>query len=147
MVYIPDSVRRRPPDARGRNVKAWYAPANSQRDLPKGTKSKAMDAFLMSDEVADISEQAAKDIADEARQDAASQGISESGEYISSFETERDFVVEVADPHPNPRRGARVGNNSKHAAAVEFGNRGREGKHILQRAGSKFDSPKGGPSA
>lgn len=150
MVRVPGHVRATPPTAKGKNWTAWYRPANRQRDLPHGTGTKAMDAFLMSDRIQDVSTSAAKDVETDAKELAAAEGLIESGKYVNAFDVE-ETVVAVDGDHPNPRRGARVTNDAgdpetgfSEAATIEFGNSKVEGRRIMRRAGAKYDSPKGG---
>lgn len=141
---IPPHVRGRPADARGAGWRAWYQPANTERDLPKGSKHRPMADFLMSDDLQSVVLDVADEIGGEARGMAIEEGAVETGEYASSFEARAGSVVVVSDPFPNPRVSADVLNTSDHAAAEEFGNSKRSGSRVLGRAGAKFDSPKGG---
>lgn len=144
MVRVPDRVRRTPTTARGASWQMWYKPANTQRDLPPRTGTKAMDAFLMSDRIQDVSYEASQDVVGEAERLTAALGVVESGEYISGFKVEPDHIVMASDDHPNPRRASRVVNDADHAATVEYGARNGEGMRIMRLAGAKYDSPKGG---
>jgi hypothetical protein len=142
---VPDRVRRTPPDARGRNVSAWYVPANTRSDLPKGTTALAMDDFLMSEDLRSLMNDVGKDMVADARQEAISQGLNDSGEYVSSFESRGSLVVSVENQgHDNPRWAVSVGNTSGHAAAVEFGSsESREAHRVLGRVGARYHTPKG----
>lgn len=142
---IPDRVRVRPPDYVGKNIRAWYVPANSRRDLPRGSTMRAMDDFLMSNDLQNVLDDIGEDIAMEARAMAIEEGHVETGEYATSFDSEPGPPVVIENTHPNPRRSVRVTNDATYAAAIEFGNAGNggNGHRILLRAGLKFHTPKG----
>lgn len=124
-----------------------YVAANTARDLPKGSPFRAMDAFLLSDRVQDVATAGAKDIAEAAQRLAEAEAY-ETGAYSRGFE------AVVTDPvgggtgdddmrlEGGPRRAAAVRNSTPTAAANEFGNSRREGKHILRRAGEPWDTPR-----
>lgn len=129
--------------------RARYVPSHSQRQMNtararrglKPSKMKAMDDFLMSDEVQDVSDAAAEDIAMEARAEAIEGGILETGNYSMSFDSERIPPVVAGG---NPRRAAKVFNDDEAAPAVEFGNKKvGDGRWVLTRAGQKYHTPKG----
>lgn len=121
-------------------VKHRYVPANTRADLPKGSKNLAMDAFLMSERVADVTRLVTRHIAAEA---AALAGVEafDTGEYASSFEVEETTPIWAGDPK-FPRRTMRVINRDEAAAAVELGNsRVGPGKYILTRVGAPYHTP------
>lgn len=139
-----------PPVARGKGWAAHYVPANSARDLPRGSKHRAMDAFLLSNQLADAVMDAGEDIAREARAMAIEEGVAETGEYASSFEAKPGRLITVGPPWPNPRVSVIVSNDAGDpdtgysvAADVEYGTSTRPGKRILYRAGLKYHTPKG----
>jgi len=146
-MQIPDRVRSRPPTARGAGWRAWYVPANTRRDLPAGSRFRAMDDFLLSRQLHKPVLEAAEDVASEARALAIEGGMVDSGDFVSSFDVEAGPVLTVSDPFPNPRVTGRVTNDSDHAAAVEWGNAQTKGQghRVLGRAGEKFHTPKGAP--
>lgn len=75
--------------------------------------------------------------------ESISQDFRQTGDYADSFQ-----IVEASvDIHANDRAikfraAARLENTSEHAAAVEFGNRGREAHHVLARTGAWLESTK-----
>lgn len=116
-----------------------YVPANTKRDLPKGSPYKAMDAFLMSDRVQDVAQEAAKDVAEDAGVIVSAEAT-DTGELARSYEARADVPVVIDG---NPRRTSVVVTNVAHAAAVEFGNSRSRAVHPLQRAGEPYHTPKG----
>lgn len=116
-----------------------YVPAETKKDLPKGSPYKAMDAFLMSDRVRDVAHAAAKDLADDAATIVSAEAT-ETGALARGYEAREDLPV-VIDGHP--RRVAVVVNNDPAAAPVEFGNGRARAVHPLQRAGEPYHTPKG----
>lgn len=73
------------------------------------------------------------------------EGISEdfrkTGDYADSFDiVEASTDIRVNDRGIRFRASARLENDSEHAAAVEFGNRGREAHHVLARTGAWLES-------
>lgn len=116
-----------------------YVPAETKKDLPKGSRFKAMDAFLMSDRVQDVAHRVAEDLADDAATIVSAEAT-ETGELARGYEARADTPVTI-DGHP--RRTAVVVNNVAHAAAVEFGNAQSRAVHPLQRAGEPYHTPKG----
>lgn len=116
-----------------------YVPANRKQDLPKGSRYKAMDAFLMSGRVQDAAHAAAEDIAQEAGVIVSAEAT-DTGELARSYEARADAPAVIDG---NPRRTAVVVTNVAHAAAVEFGNSRSKAVHPLQRAGEPFHTPKG----
>ena len=140
----------RPPVARGKGWAAHYVPANHRRDLPKGSRHRAMDAFLLSPGLQDVVLRVAEDIAGEARAMAIQEGIAETGEYAGSFDAKPSRPITVGPPFPNPRVSAVVTNDAGDpdtgysvAADVEYGRPGKEGRRIMYRAGLKYHTPKG----
>lgn len=149
MAKMPPKAMAGGPVHKGRNVIAWYQPANTRSDIPlvpSAQKRAAMDDYLVSPQQQEALLDAAADIEAEARRIAISEGIAETGEYLSSFEHRAGPVVVINDgAYSNPRVSAEVSNEAKTAAAVEYGNkRVGEGRHVLGRAGAKFTNPKGG---
>ena len=144
-MHIPDRVLRGQPVHVGKNVKAWYAPANSRRDLPAKSRMEAMDSFLMSDDLLEVTWGVAADMVSDARQEALAQGLTESGEYVSSFERRPGPIVNVeSQGHANPRLSVEVGNTSGHAAAVEYGtSKDREAHRVLGKVGARYHTDKG----
>lgn len=149
MPDIPARVRATPPIHKGPGVTVWYQPANSRRDIPRipgGQRFGAMDDFLLSSQLQDPIDELSDDMVEDAQQLAVSEGITGSGRYLSSFESEKGPVVEVNDgEYANPRVSAEVRNTAITAAAVEYGNKqvGR-GHRILGRIAERYTSPKGG---
>lgn len=125
-----------------------YVPANSSAQINaaraarghKPSKFQAMDAFLMSDQIQDVSDAAAKDIAEDASQMAVAEGVVKSGSYASAFETEEADPIVAAG---NPRRTAAVYNDDAAAPSVEYGSRMSPGDRVLGRAGMKYHTPRG----
>lgn len=151
MPDVPRHVQARPPVFVGPGVRVWYQPTNTRRDLPRvpaSQKRRAMDEFLVSPELQDVVLEAAADMEADAREIAVSEGLVSSGEYVSKFEHKAGPIVEISDgDFPNPRVSAEVSNESKHAAAVEFGNsQVGEGHRVLGKVAAKYDNPKGGAS-
>lgn len=116
-----------------------YVPAETKKDLPKGSPYKAMDAFLMSDRVQDVAIAAAKDIAGGASAIVAAEA-SDTGELARSYEV-HETSPEVIDGHP--RRTAIIVNNDRAATPIEFGNSRTPAHRPLQRAGEPYHTPKG----
>ena len=140
----------RPPVARGKGWAAHYVPANHRRDLPKGSRHRAMDSFLLSPQLQDVVLRAGEDIAGEARGMAIEEGVAETGEYASSFDARVGPPLSVGPPFPNPRVSVIVSNDAGDAdtgysvaADVEYGTSTRPGKRILYRAGLKYHTPRG----
>jgi hypothetical protein len=149
MPDVPQHVRRRPPEYVGPNVRVWYQPTNTRRDLPRVPASQgrqAMDAYLVSPELQDVLMEAGGDMVDDAKQIALSEGISGSGRYLSSFEARRGEIVEISDGEfANPRVSVEVENTAVTAAAVEYGNsRVGDGHRVLGQVADKYDNPRGG---
>lgn len=136
----PQQARGKPPDVVMPGLKVWYVPANSRRDLRRGSRLRAMDDFLLSARVQDVVLHAAEDIAGEARGMAIEEGAVETGDYANRFDAQPGPVAVVAG---NPRRTAIVTNDSDAAAPHEFGNSKRPARRTLLRAGLKFHTPKG----
>jgi hypothetical protein len=148
MSDVPQHVRRRPPDYVGPDVKVWYQPANTRRDLPPGASQKRqpMDVFLLSDDLQDVLMEAGEDMVDDARQIAIADGLVESGNYVRAFEARRGDIVEVNDgDFANPRVSTDVLNTDATAAAIEFGNsQVGAGRRVLGRVAAKYDNPREG---
>lgn len=138
-------MKKRPNDttvAKHPGLRVIYRPANTSRDLPAGSPHKAMDAFLLSSRVQDVSLEAAKDIASAASDIAIAEGRTATGSYARSFKTEAIEPVLVAG---NLRRAAAVYNDDRAAAPVEFGNRRvGAGRYVLFRAGQLYHTPRTG---
>jgi hypothetical protein len=147
-MHIPERVKRTPPIYKTPEVTAWYAPANTRRDLPPGSKARgAMDDLLLSKQIQEPIMEAAKDMADDARELAISEGLVESGGYVSSFGHHEGEVVTVNDgSYANPRVSAVVENTDPVSPAIEFGNSRTRARRILGRVAAKHTSPKGGVS-
>ena len=122
-------------------LRVYYRPANRAGDLRPGSTHKAMDKFLMSDDVQRVADEAAKDIADAARDLAVAEGSVNSGTYARSFVVLKDVTPIVADG--NPRRTAAVINDDRAAAPLEFGNSRVRARRFLGRAGAPYHTPKG----
>lgn len=121
-------------------VTGTYIPAYTRAQLRKGSKNRAMDSFLMSDRVADVTRLVTRHVAAEATTLAGAEAF-DTGEYASSFEVEETAPIWAGTPS-FPRRTFRVINRTKHAAAVELGNSASgPGKYILTRAGAPFHNP------
>lgn len=122
-------------------VKVRYKPAMHRTDLRKGSKRLAMDAFLMSDQVQDVSSAAARDMARDMRAEAVAAGLVETGGYVQGFDSEASEPVWTTY---GPRRAATVYNDDDAAPAVEFGNaRVGAGRRIMLRVGNRYHTPKG----
>lgn len=118
-----------------------YKPANHQRDLPRGSHHLAMDAFLLSDEVQDVSMAAARDMARDMAIQAVAEGAADTGAYASGFEVEERQPLLAGG---NLRRAAVVRNSTDAAAPMEFGNRRvGEGRRIMLRVGLRYHTPRG----
>lgn len=151
MPDVPRHVQARGPIYVAPGLRVYYQPTNTRRDLPPvpaAQKRRALDEFLLSEELQGTLMDAAEDMSRDAAELAASEGIVESGDYVSSFEARRGVIVEVNDgDFANPRVSADVLNTSAHAAAVEYGNsRVGAGHRILGKIAAKYDNPKGGAS-
>lgn len=134
---------RRPGDYvafKGKNITVVYRPANTKGDLQPGSRAGSMKEFLLSDRIADVLDDAADDIAAEAKHIAMADGAMETGDYANSFTTKRAGAIVIAG---NARRSVHVVNEDESAAANEFGNSKRAGRRTLARAGEKFHTPKG----
>lgn len=149
MPDVPRRVQARGPVHVSPNLRVFYQPTNTRRDLPPvpaAQKRQAMDEFLVSDELQDVLMEAGADMANDAEELAAGEGITGSGRYLSSFESRRGAIVVVNDgEYPNPRVSVDVGNSAVTAAAVEFGNAAvGPGHRILGKIATQYDNPKGG---
>ncbi len=149
MVSVPRHVQARPPVYRAPGVTAWYQPANTRRDIPRvpgAQRRLPMEDYLVSPELQETIMEAASDMQADAERLAMSQGLVESGEYVSSFEHKAGPIVAINDGEfSNPRVSAEVSNESRHAAAVEYGNKQvGDGHHILGAIAAEYDNPKGG---
>lgn len=127
-----------------------YVPATTRARLAPESKNRAMDAFLMSDQVADPTRHATRDVAYDATE-LAGQEAFDTGEYATSFRVEETAPIFAGSPR-FPRRTFRVVNDNDAAAAVEYGNvridpQGREivipARRILGRAGFRYHTPRG----
>ena len=122
-------------------VKVKYKPAMHRGDLPKGSRHLAMDAFLLSDDVQDVSSAAARDMARDMRAEAVAAGLVDTGGYVQGFDSEASEPVWSSF---GPRRAAVVFNDDEAAPAVEFGNRRvGAGRRIMLRVGNRYHTPKG----
>lgn len=137
---IPPNVRGTPPVYQTPGLRVWYAPANTRRDLRKGSKLMSMQEFLLSERLQQVVDDATDDVAGEARGMAIEEGAVETGGYASGFRAERGPVQVIAG---NARRTGRVVNEDPAAAPQEFGNRRVPARHVLLRAGLKFHTPRG----
>lgn len=154
MVQIPPRVRATPPVYKAPGITAWYQPTNTRRDLPPIPEAQArgaMDDFLVSPELQETILKVAADMEADARDLALSEGVVQSGDYVSKFDHKAGPIVVINDgTFSNPRVSAEVGNESEHAVVVEFGMRGRKadqpkrGHRILGKIAEKYDNPKGG---
>lgn len=148
MVSVPRRVQATPPVHKGPGVTVWYQPTNSRRDLPRipgAQRRLTMEEYLVSSELQETLLEAAADMQADAEQLAAAEGLIKSGDYISSFEHRPGPIVEVNDGEfSNPRVSAEVSNESRHAAAVEYGNKqAGPGRRILGKVAAQYDNPKG----
>jgi hypothetical protein len=151
MPDVPRRVQARGPVHVGPGLRVYYQPTNTRRDLPRIPASqgrKAMDDFLVSPELQETVLEAAADIEADAVELATSEGLVDSGKYVSSFDHRAGEIVVVNDGEfTNPRVSAEVSNDAAHAAAVEYGNKQvGAGHRILGRIAAKYDNPKGGVS-
>ena len=149
MPEIPPHVRAGLPVYKAPGVTAFYQPANTRRDLPHtpaGQRFRAVDDLMLSDQIQDALMDAGEDMVREAETITATEGIVDTGEYMSSFDARRGEIVEISDgTFSNPRVSADVGNTSSHAVVVEFGNaKAGAGHRVLGKVAAKFDNPKGG---
>jgi hypothetical protein len=149
MPDVPRHVQARGPDYVGPNLRVFYQPTNTRRDLPRmagAQKRLPMDEFLLSDDLQDVLMAAGADMVDDAQEIAIGEGLVESGGYVSSFEARRGDIVAVNDGEfANPRVSTDVLNTDAAAAAVEFGNkRVGPGHRVLGRVAAKYDNPRGG---
>lgn len=149
MPDVPRRVQARGPVYVGPALRVFYQPTNTRRDLPPvpaAQKRQAMDEFLVSDDLQDAIMEAGADMANDAEELAAGEGITGSGRYLSSFESRRGEIVQVDDgQYPNPRVSVDVGNTAVTAAAVEYGNsQVGPGHRILGKIAAQYDNPKGG---
>lgn len=149
MVQIPRHVRARPPVHKGPGVTVWYQPTNSRRDLPRvpgAQRRLTMEEYLVSPELQETILEAAADMQADAERLATAEGLVQSGDYVRGFEHKAGPIVEVNDGEfSNPRVSAEVSNESRHAAAVEYGNKQvGPGRRILGTIAAQYDNPKGG---
>lgn len=149
MPDVPRHVQARGPVSVSPNLRVFYQPTNTRRDLPPvpaSQKRQAMDEFLVSDDLQDVLMEAGADMARDAEELAAGEGITGSGRYLSSFESRRGTIVVVNDgEYANPRVSVDVGNTAVTAAAVEYGNAVvGPGHRILGKIAAQYDNPKGG---
>lgn len=130
-------------------VNVRYKPAMTAIDLPPGSKMKAFDAFLLSDQLQEPVEAASDDIAALAASIAVKERY-ETGNYTASIEggkgeliTINGFprVTGVVQAHGGTYPGARNAETSI-AAVVEWGNARAPGARILGRAGDVYHTPK-----
>jgi hypothetical protein len=130
-------------------VKVTYRPANYATDLPKGSRFAAMDSFLLSDQVQDVSIAAAKDIASDAVDIIVAEAY-ETGTLADSVDVAPGRVITV---NTYPRTTAVVTMHggvppratdpeASTGAIAEFGNSQREAVRPLGRAGRKYDTPR-----
>lgn len=131
-------------------VTGRYVPATTRAQLSPESKNLAMDALLMSDQIATPTRRAAKDISFDAAELALAEAY-DTGQYASSFRVEESAPIAAGSP-AFPRRTYRVVNDDDAAAAVEYGNvridpQGREvvmpARRILGRAGFRYHTPRG----
>lgn len=147
-MHIPERVKRTPPVHKAPGITAWYEPTHTRRDLPPGSKGRgAMDDLLLSEQIQKPILEAAKDMEADARELAISEGLVETGGYVSSFGHRKGEVVTVNDgSYANPRVSAVVENTDPVSPAIEFGNSRTRARRILGRIAAKHTSPKGGVS-
>lgn len=125
-----------------------YVPANTRADLPPGSKHLAMDALLMSDDVADVTRDVSRAIAVAASTLATSVGV-DTGAFVDSFYVEETTPI-LAGEFANPRRTMEVGSTDPGAPHHEFGGRRRVGaghvvdppRDILGQASRPYSSPR-----
>lgn len=117
------------PKTRGAQ-RVWYVPNH-----------RSFGAFMRSEQMRDVTEEVAKDIAHV----AAELSPVDTGDLASSFKVKREAgLMKVGG---NLRVKVLVENNSDHAAANEFGigRLGPRGRRMLLRAGARFGDTKLGP--
>ena len=151
MPDVPRRVQARGPVYVGPNLRVFYQPTNTRRDLPPvaaAQKRQAMDEFLLSDQLQDVLMEAGGDMVEDAVEIAIADGLVGSGNYVRAFEARRGDIVVVDDgEYTNPRFSTDVINTDASAAANEFGNkRVGPGHRVLGRVAAKYDNPKGGAS-
>lgn len=149
MVNVPRHVQARGPDHVGVNLRVYYQPTNTRRDLPRipgAQRRLPMEDYLLSDQLQDVLMTAGRDMVEDAEQLTVAEGVIESGEYLTSFEARRGDIVEVNDGEfANPRVSTDVLNTAATAAAIEYGNsQVGEGHRILGKIAAQYDNPKGG---
>ena len=100
--------------------------------------SKLFSAFLMSDQIGKPIEAIASAVSLVA---ALTAPVSDDdGDHLKDgyYTTPSIAVVHVKNQAPSPRRAAKVHNDHRHAAAVEFGTGTARGQHTLRRAALRF---------
>lgn len=135
---IESPLRVVPPKPRGtRHV--WYKPNH-----------RSFGAFMKSDQMRDVTEEVAKDIAKLAREFSPKSkrgGIQDGFRMRDQFKVERNAgLLKVAG---NLRVRVIVSNDARSAAPNEFGTRKNKRHRMLGRAGAAFGDfkPEGGPGA
>lgn len=151
MPNVPRHVQAKGPDYVAPGIAVFYQPTNTRRDLPRvpaSQKRQALDEYLLSDRLQDVLQEAGGDMVNSAEELAISEGVVESGEYLTSFESRRGDIVTVDDgDFANPRVSTDVLNTAATAAAVEYGNsQVGAGHRILGKVAAQYDNPKGGGS-
>ena len=123
---------------------AFYRPSNTRHDLPAGSPLRAMDAFLVSQEVQDVADEAARDIARDAQNLALAEGLVRTGRYARSFDSAPGELKVLPGEYPNPRRSAIVYNDVPQAVELELGMDNRATQkpayRILSRAAEPYQS-------
>lgn len=131
-------------------AKIRYVPATTRAHLMPGSKHRAFDAFMMSEQLARPTRAVARTIA------FAASGIAfnearDTGAYSSAFRVEEAMPIFAGSP-AFPRRTFRVVNDDDSAAANEYGNERLDAdgdpviypaRRILARAGFPFHTPRG----
>lgn len=125
-------------------VTVRYQPANTAADLPPGSRYQAMDAFLLSDQLAGPVMEAGRAIAADAKALYIAEAF-DTGQTANSVFVSKGVAVIAGNPRVIARVGANGGipagmkEDVSVAVLIEFG---KPGLRILGRAGAPYDNPK-----